>query len=454
MNLKAIASAIPDYAVYPTINEQYAATRQLAADFPDLVRVQMVGVTRSGEPIELISIGEAAAENVLAFAGAHPCEPIGCLTIDFLARYLCENPTLRTELGYQWHFIRCIDIDGMRLNEGWFKGPFTPRHYYRNMFRPLMPEQPEMLFPIEIGTIKFDRPMPETLALKAAIDLLRPRLMLSLHNAEFGGAYYYISQRLDSVFPLFAEIPGWFDIPLDLGESDQAGYIEHYAPAIYEIYSMKKGYAHRVAAGMQDPTSGVHWGAPSNEYAEELYGTTTLIIELPYWTEARINDDTPTNITRRQAFADMIDRQEVLFTQMKRLYARVAPDLTLNTPFRRAITDRVEHYLAAIPGQRRWLETGKDLDRAATVAEHFRTRYWKEHELLRMRGMFLRMLDAEAAAGNDSSAFFLPRELVKNNLHDVTVALAAALEYRTLPIRSLVSVQLCAGLATAQALRG
>jgi len=34
---------------------------------------------------------------------------------------------LREELGYTWHFIKSIDADGMRLNEGWFKGPFTPK---------------------------------------------------------------------------------------------------------------------------------------------------------------------------------------------------------------------------------------------------------------------------------------------------------------------------------------
>jgi len=41
---------------------------------------------------------------------------------------------LRESLGYTWYLVKCIDPDGTRLNEGWFKGPFSienlARHYY------------------------------------------------------------------------------------------------------------------------------------------------------------------------------------------------------------------------------------------------------------------------------------------------------------------------------------
>lgn len=452
MDLRQIARDIPAYEAYPTIDEQYAATRQLAAAYPDLVQVETIGATRAGSPIELIRVG-TGDQNVLAFGGPHPNEPIGCLSVDFLTRFLCQNSALREELGYQWHFIRCLDIDGMRLNENWFKGPFTPFEYYSNMFRPLMNEQPEMLFPIDYKTFHFDQPFPETLALKAAIDRLKPRLMLSLHNAEFGGVYYYISRRLDEVFPVFVQIPGWFDLALDLGESDQAGYVEQYAPGIYRTVTVKDGYERRLAAGMDDPAKNVTWGGTSNEYAEALYGTLTQLVEVPYWTEPRINDGTLTNIPRRRIFSEMIDRQEAFFTLLKQMYGRVESDLTLDTPIRRAVSDRLSFYLGGIPAQRQWLQEDKDLDRLATVAAQFRVRYWKEHEWLRMRGMFIRMIDAEIAAGNDKPSFVLPRELIRNNLHSVTQALEQELDYQQLPIRNLVGVQVCAGLASAAALR-
>lgn len=453
MDLKDIASHIPDYQTFQTIDEQYAATRQLAADYPDLISVQTIGKTRGGDAIELISLG-AGDQNVLAFGGPHPCEPVGCMTIDFLTRFLCEHEAVREELGFRWHFIRCLDMDGMRLNEGWFKIPLTPLNYYRHMFRPLMNEQPEMLFPIEYKTFRFDQPFPETLALKHAIDLLKPRLMLSLHNAEFGGAYYYISRRCEAVFPLFEQIPGWFDVSLDLGESDQAGYIETYRPAIYRTVTVKDGYERRLAAGIADPGRDVSWGGTSNEYAEERYGTLTLLPEVPYWTEARINAAAPASFTRRDVFAEMIDRQEVIFSLLKQMYARAEAHLTLDTPIRRAVADRLVFYLGSIPGQREWLQKDPNLDRLATIAEQFRVKYGKEHEWLRMRGMFVRMIDAEVSAGNNAAPFYILREMVNNNLHSVSQALEQELNYQMIPIRSMVGMQVCSGLATAAALRG
>ena len=72
MDLKKIAAEIPDYKAFQTIDEQFVATRHLKENFPHLVKVQTIGETRAGDPIELISIGEGD-QNVLAFGGPHPC---------------------------------------------------------------------------------------------------------------------------------------------------------------------------------------------------------------------------------------------------------------------------------------------------------------------------------------------------------------------------------------------
>jgi hypothetical protein len=44
----------------------------------------------------------------------------------------------------------------MRLNEGWFKGPFTPANYARHFFRPAPFDQVEWTFPDRVQTLKFD----------------------------------------------------------------------------------------------------------------------------------------------------------------------------------------------------------------------------------------------------------------------------------------------------------
>ena len=104
-----------------------------------------------------------------------------------LGRLLCEDDALRDELGFSWHIMPCIDPDSTRLNEGWFAGPFTRRHYARHFFRPAPDQQVEWTFPLAYKSAYFDRTLPETEALMRVIDELRPELMYSLHNAEHGG---------------------------------------------------------------------------------------------------------------------------------------------------------------------------------------------------------------------------------------------------------------------------
>ena len=41
--------------------------------------------------------------------------------LEYFSRALCEDDEFRENCGYTWYLIKCIDIDGTKLNEGWFK---------------------------------------------------------------------------------------------------------------------------------------------------------------------------------------------------------------------------------------------------------------------------------------------------------------------------------------------
>ena len=126
MNLQGIAASIPHYESFLTVDEMRASTAQLHAEFPELTSVRVVGATREDDPIELLSVQHREGlPNAFLFGAPHPNEPIGSMAIEFISRLLCEDKELRAELGYNWHFIKCIDADGTRLNEGWFRGPFS-----------------------------------------------------------------------------------------------------------------------------------------------------------------------------------------------------------------------------------------------------------------------------------------------------------------------------------------
>src|SRR5690606_19785368 len=134
--------------VFLTIDELTESSHRLVDEYPEIASLREVGKTRRGDPIELLTI-QGGDLQAFIFGGPHPNEPIGTMCIEYLSRKLCEDDALRAELGCTWHFIKSIDADGMRLNEGWFKGPFTPTNYARHYYRPEPEAQVEWTFPID-----------------------------------------------------------------------------------------------------------------------------------------------------------------------------------------------------------------------------------------------------------------------------------------------------------------
>jgi len=140
----------------------------------------------------------------LLFGFPHPNEPIGSMTLEYLSWRLTEDESL-DKLDFTWYIVKCIDPDGTRLNEGWFKGPFTPLNYALNYYRPPGYQQIEWTFPINYKTLVWDKPIPETRALMRIIDNTKPRFMYSLHNSGFGGVYFYVSSQCK---PLYLKLQG------------------------------------------------------------------------------------------------------------------------------------------------------------------------------------------------------------------------------------------------------
>ncbi len=446
MDLQQIARDIPDYPVFLTVDELHASTRQLRAAYPDLTELRVVGQTRRGDPLELLTI-KGGERQAFVFGGPHPNEPIGTMTIEYLTRRLCEDATLRDELGYTWHFIKTIDADGMRLNEGWFKGPFTPTNYARHFFRPAMFDQVEWTFPIEYKTLRFDQPLPETQALMRVIDEVKPDFIYSLHNAGFGGVYYYVSDPCAPLYPTFHAIPDWFGLALDLGEPE-VPFAESYAPAVYGMISSRAFYDYLEQNGVPDPAAAIQSGTSSAEYSSK-YGSFFLVVEMPYFDDPRVNSQEPAAMLRRDAILRGLDLQDEFDDWTHARMDTVKGDLRLETPVSRAVNAFLavgQSYRAA---ERQWAASAEDTNRPATQAEVFSNLLGKPFYRLLTHGMFARMLADEIAAGNPSPSIAAAHEEAVTRLEDFGTRLEQQLDYRALPIRSLVGVQTCAGLATA-----
>lgn len=316
---------------YPTLAEMEGHNRELQRRAPDRVEIRPLGTSAQGRPIDLVSIGEGP-RSALLVGTPHPNEPIGCAAITSLMDRLIDDPAFEKGKGYRWHFIKSIDPDGVALNEGWFKGALSYDDYLRDFFRPAFIRQPDYTFPFESDGYSFSASTPENLCWRAAFEVARPDLNVSLHNAEVGGVFFILTAGLAGVADKLASevaVSG-----LQINEVGEALY-----PTITPGVFLNDGIAEittRLAG------SGFVWeaGSSSADYAFQRYGTETLICEVPMWRDPRDSDLRPSGLTladfaestsgERRACGELLQRAEPLLSNMattadeQALYAAVA----------------------------------------------------------------------------------------------------------------------------------
>ncbi|WP_033294674.1 M14 family zinc carboxypeptidase [Amycolatopsis jejuensis] len=439
-----LASAIPPIDRFPSVDELVDEFAALAEQEPDTVRRRRIGSSRLGEPIHEVVIG-TGDQHALVIGGVHPNEPIGSPTTLHLARTLAADAQLREDLGYTWHIIGCVDPDGMRLNEGWFSCTLDRAGYGREFFRPASDEQVEWTFPLAYKDLYFDRVMPETLALMRLIDEIQPAFMCTLHNGEIGGVYYYVSAPAPELYPMLHAIPRHLGIPLTSGEPE-APFIPQYATGIYGDTGVEKHYEYALSLGL-DPKEGMVSGTSSAAYAAK-YGTFTVVSELPYWIHPDAEDATSSSIPYPEVLRDRSEVLADLGERITSVLTEAGPDLSLDSPFLRAMRQFAPHFLESARQEARRAELA-DNDRLATVAEVFSGTDLAHGYRMRYGGMTLRLLEAEINAGNGTPRIRGQYRRLRAVYDEWGAEAVRATPAETLPINALVGVQLGAILAGA-----
>jgi len=442
-----ILNDVPDYQVFLTVDELKASTHRLANRYPNSVEILPIGHSRQGDPIEAIKIGDGPRQALL-FAMPHPDEPIGSMMLEYLSLRLVEDDALRESLGYTWYLVKCIDPDGTRLNEGWFKGPFSIDNLARHYYRPPAYQQVAWTFPIDYKTLHFHDPLPETQALMALIEQVRPDFMYSLHNSGFGGVYFYLWEAAPPLYEPFHKLVESQGLPLHLGESELPYEIE-YASAIYKDSSITAEYDYLEEQTGTDPAEIITGGTLSFEYARKFCDPFTLICEMPYFYHPAINDTSASDIVRRDAILQAIEetREDVNF--LRELHDAVKSELTVPSPFRDAIEETLRTSLAELAAQENWARTNPKTAEMATVAEKFDNLVIQRSYRLFGLGMFVRMVDAQIAATGESPSLSSAREAARAAFEVRSTALEAELDYTVVPIQKLVRVQLGSALLAA-----
>ncbi|MBN9180768.1 MAG: peptidase M14, partial [Microbacterium sp.] len=402
-----------------------------------------IATSRLGEPIRAYTIAGGPRANIVV-GGVHPNEPIGSWTAIQLADDLVADADLRTALDATWHIIPTIDPDGLRLNEGWFDQPGDRAHYARHFYRPAPDEQVEWTFPNSYKRAYFDRVLPETLGLMLLIDDVKPDLLVSLHNGEMGGVYYYLSRPGAALQDVLTRLPASLGLPLAVGEPESP-YLTEYGPAIYGMGRISQAYDYLEALGV-DPTT--HIGGTSSAEWAGRHGALSLVSELPYWSHPAADDTSPLDET----YAELLQRTAADLAAagaaLEEILVAAEPDLTIVSPFLRASR-------AFVPMLGEMART--DLVRAelpesarpATVAERFDREDVVHCFKLRYGGMLLRALEAQTLAGLASPDLRRRTADLASLYRDWPNTPSNADDAEVIPISRLVGVQYGAILAAA-----
>jgi len=401
-------------------------------EFPSLARLETVGASSEGRPIELLTVGHGATP-VLLLGVPHPNEPIGTLTVEFLTRLLCEDDALRARLDVTVYAIKVADPDGLVLNEGWLKGRFSPLRYALNYYRPPHREQVEWSFPVEYKTLSFSNPAPETAAVMRVMLRVRPRIFYSLHNAGFCGVYFYVSDDRPTLFRAFHDLVASQGLPLHRGEPE-VPYLRELAPAVYALFGIDATYDYLADSLGTDPAPLIEAGTSSDDWLGRLGEVFSLVCELPYYTAPGLEDTRPAGCSRRDAVLAGLARAEALHAECARSFAALHPpehrltrsvaDYIAKTPQRLA----AERAHTATPGYAREATRAEELD--ATLCRAF-------YHMLYL-GEVYRLADM---TGERALA-----DGLHGRIAEIEAEITQGSALRVLPLRPLVAVQAGAGL--------
>ncbi|HEX4222727.1 MAG TPA: M14 family zinc carboxypeptidase [Pseudonocardiaceae bacterium] len=435
---------LPELDRIPTVDEVNAAVDQLVARVPGRCRVRRIGTSRLGEPLRLLSVGHGS-RHALVIGCPHPNEPIGLLTVSHLAALVADHPELSDGIGYTWNFVPCVDPDGTRLNEGWFAGPHTIRHYHENFYRPAMRDQPEWTFPVLDERAYFDRTLPETNALIRVIDELRPRFQYSLHNADFGGVFFILNQEVPGAAGDLVAMAARQQVPLSHGQIDTLGWSTA-GPAVYLMPSAETLITAHTGASAE-PRS----GGSSSHYAAR-HGATTLITEVPFWHDERASDLGESGRLHAEVLRDSANRLRTDAAMLAELWQRVEPRLVVPSPLRSAARDFMASSESLASASDAVAATAAG--RAATVAEVFTAECVVHMLRLRTVGVLRRQLAVEQAAGNGTPSLRGAYQELGSLFDTWCHAAADALSGELFPLRRLVGLQMGAALAVVSRLDG
>lgn len=330
---------LPTFDKFCSVAHLHALTAQLRLN--PRFEVRVAGTSVNGVPIHHVRFGQGSVR-ALIVGFPHCFEPIGGLTVFALMSLLQQGHPELLAADVQWHIVPCIDPDGALLNEGWSQHPFDLARYIKNRYLQSGADQVDVSFPIQYKNISWDQPSKEAQVLQTVIDSVRPQFYFSLHNAQRGGTFYFLSRDIGAPFyQQISALLGQYRIPMQKRPM-WGPNCEQFAEGFIELPFRRKKYDY-LAGITSRPEDSLPYGAASWDYLKDIEpNALTLVAELGYVRHPSDESQIPTGLNLRQFKLRMDADAKFLASVLTEEWSRLAPQLDSANPLYRAMAARME----------------------------------------------------------------------------------------------------------------
>lgn len=437
--LERLVNAMPDFQRLHTVAEMDARDQALVREFPRTAAIEEIGTSRMGRTLRAVTVGTGRM-TVLLLGFPHPDEGVGALVLDHLLRTAADRPEILRAFNARIVAVRCWDIDGAALNEGWFPGGGTFEAQARQHFRPPAAMQMEWTFPVEYKAHQWTTVPPETEAVRRLIEREQPRFMMGLHNAAFHDPYFYLSTPAPEAYGPLAEAVAAEHLKLS-DRSPDVPFEEELAPGVFKMYGLKEYYDYYEKFA-PERLKHLKRGACSDEYlAMRVPGSFSFNAEVPRLMDRRIRDRTPTARGLRDVVLARLKVQQAEFERLDRV---MVPLLERHASHHSLLCDSVRLHLEEFHGKgdasAAEVKSDPQYEHKATVAHVFENEVIGPFEDMLVVGEGWRAATELAGLG-DAAAKKAATDLGAR-LHAASAVLTGKSKFEPIAIKRSASVQL------------
>ena len=257
--------------------------------------------------------------------------------------------------------------------------------------------------------------------------------------------FFILSQEVAGAADDLAEVAARQQVPLSHGQIDTLGWPSA-GPAVYLMPPAETLIAADTGAGVE-PRS----GGSSSHYAAR-HGTTTLITEVPFWSDQRASDVSESSRPHAEVLRDSANRLRADAAVLAQLWRPIEPRLVVPSPLRSAATDFMASSGSLAAASEAVAATVGG--RVATVAEVFAAECVVHMLRRRTAGVLRRQLAVEQAAGNGAPILRAANRELDTLFDRWCQEAQGALSGELFALRQLVGLQIGAALAVVLRLDG